>query len=77
MLCIEGRYLQHCFSHHLRICYLFIWQEQGMSVLKKAIVACTEEIERHKGKLTVKEAPRTVRFIVFLYVIIDLSAVHL
>ena len=48
-----------------------------MSVLKKAIVACTEEIERHKGKLTVKEAPRTVRFIVFLYVIIDLSAVHL
>ncbi|XP_055831304.1 eukaryotic translation initiation factor 2 subunit alpha homolog isoform X1 [Solanum dulcamara] len=35
-------------------------KEQGISVLSKAIAACTEEIERHKGKLTVKEAPRAV-----------------
>lgn len=35
-------------------------QDQGISVLRKAIAACTEEIERHKGKLTVKEPPRAV-----------------
>ncbi|KVH91989.1 Nucleic acid-binding, OB-fold [Cynara cardunculus var. scolymus] len=35
-------------------------KEQGISVLTKAIAACTEEIELHKGKLTVKEAPRAV-----------------
>ncbi|CAM9004226.1 unnamed protein product [Rhodiola kirilowii] len=35
-------------------------KEQGISVLTKAITACTEEIERHKGKLVVKEAPRAV-----------------
>ncbi|GKB39318.1 eukaryotic translation initiation factor 2 subunit alpha, partial [Tanacetum coccineum] len=33
---------------------------QGIAVLTKAIAACSEEIERHKGKLTVKEAPRAV-----------------
>lgn len=38
----------------------FLLQEQGITVLNQAIVACTEEIERHKGKLTVKEAPRAV-----------------
>lgn len=35
-------------------------KEQGISVLNKAIAACTEAIERHKGKLTVKEEPRAV-----------------
>uniref|UniRef100_A0A7N0V3Q5 Uncharacterized protein n=1 Tax=Kalanchoe fedtschenkoi TaxID=63787 RepID=A0A7N0V3Q5_KALFE len=35
-------------------------KEQGISVLSKAITACTEEIELHKGKLVVKEAPRAV-----------------
>ncbi|XP_031093466.1 eukaryotic translation initiation factor 2 subunit alpha homolog [Ipomoea triloba] len=35
-------------------------KEQGITVLNQAIVACNEEIERHKGKLTVKEAPRAV-----------------
>ncbi|XP_074308162.1 eukaryotic translation initiation factor 2 subunit alpha homolog [Silene latifolia] len=35
-------------------------KDQGISTLKKAIIACTEEIERHNGKLTVKDAPRTV-----------------
>lgn len=47
--------------------YLFWWfswiilnQNQGMSVLNNAIEACKEEIERHKGRLVVKEAPRTV-----------------
>ncbi|CAO2824841.1 unnamed protein product [Amaranthus hypochondriacus] len=35
-------------------------KEQGIATLNKAIVACTEEIERHKGKLVVKDAPRTV-----------------
>ncbi|KAL3521252.1 hypothetical protein ACH5RR_019401 [Cinchona calisaya] len=35
-------------------------KEQGIAILNKAIEACTEEIERHKGKLTVKEAPRVV-----------------
>ncbi|KAH9623786.1 hypothetical protein KSS87_015813 [Heliosperma pusillum] len=34
--------------------------DQGISTLKKAIIDCTEEIERHNGKLTVKDAPRTV-----------------
>lgn len=35
-------------------------KDQGISILTKAVTACTEEIERHKGKLTVKEAPRAV-----------------
>ncbi|XP_058074295.1 eukaryotic translation initiation factor 2 subunit alpha homolog [Magnolia sinica] len=35
-------------------------KEQGISVLNDAIKACTEEIDRHKGKLVVKEAPRAV-----------------
>ncbi|CAN4085157.1 unnamed protein product [Withania somnifera] len=35
-------------------------KEQGIAILTKAIAACTEEIERHKGKLSVKEAPRAV-----------------
>lgn len=41
--------------------YLFwVGQEQGISVLSNAILACTQEIEHHKGKLAVKEAPRVV-----------------
>lgn len=36
-------------------------QEQGIAILSEAIKACTEEIESHKGKLTVKDAPRAVR----------------
>jgi translation initiation factor 2 subunit 1 len=35
-------------------------KEQGIAILNKAIAACSEEIERHKGKLTVKEAARAV-----------------
>ncbi|CAI9091769.1 OLC1v1026880C3 [Oldenlandia corymbosa var. corymbosa] len=35
-------------------------KEQGIAVLNEAIKACAEEIERHKGKLLVKEAPRAV-----------------
>ncbi|CAL5413102.1 unnamed protein product [Camellia sinensis] len=35
-------------------------KERGISILNKAIAACTEEIDRHNGKLTVKVAPRTV-----------------
>ncbi|XP_042442109.1 eukaryotic translation initiation factor 2 subunit alpha homolog [Zingiber officinale] len=35
-------------------------KEQGISILNIAIKACTEEIELHKGKLTLKEAPRAV-----------------
>ncbi|OAY54956.2 hypothetical protein MANES_03G078600v8 [Manihot esculenta] len=35
-------------------------KEQGISVLNKAIAACTEAIEQHKGKLVVKEPPRAV-----------------
>ncbi|XP_068653466.1 eukaryotic translation initiation factor 2 subunit alpha homolog [Aristolochia californica] len=35
-------------------------KEQGISVLNNAIKSCTEEIDRHKGKLIVKEAPRAV-----------------
>ncbi|KAL0402946.1 UNVERIFIED_CONTAM: Eukaryotic translation initiation factor 2 subunit alpha [Sesamum radiatum] len=35
-------------------------KEQGIAILNQAIEACTEEIERHKGKLTVKEAARAV-----------------
>jgi hypothetical protein len=39
------------------------WQELGISILESAIRACVKEIEMHKGKLTVKEAPRAVHFI--------------
>ncbi|KAL6657296.1 hypothetical protein ACP70R_005076 [Stipagrostis hirtigluma subsp. patula] len=35
-------------------------KEQGISVLTDAIKACKDAIERHKGKLVVKEAPRAV-----------------
>ncbi|XP_052187544.1 eukaryotic translation initiation factor 2 subunit alpha homolog [Diospyros lotus] len=35
-------------------------KEQGIAILNKAIAACSDEIERHKGKLTVKEAARAV-----------------
>ncbi|GAV88084.1 S1 domain-containing protein/EIF_2_alpha domain-containing protein [Cephalotus follicularis] len=35
-------------------------KEQGISILSKAIAACTEAIEQHKGKLAVKEPPRAV-----------------
>ncbi|KAL2643489.1 hypothetical protein R1flu_011076 [Riccia fluitans] len=35
-------------------------KDLGISVLENAIKACTKEIEKHKGKLSVKEAPRAV-----------------
>ncbi|KAH9538890.1 hypothetical protein CY35_15G031400 [Sphagnum magellanicum] len=35
-------------------------KELGISVLDSAIKACVKEIEKHKGKLTVKEPPRAV-----------------
>nr|XP_043628378.1 eukaryotic translation initiation factor 2 subunit alpha homolog [Erigeron canadensis] len=35
-------------------------KEQGIKVLNQAIAACTNSIERHKGKLTIKEPPRAV-----------------
>ncbi|XP_044508508.1 eukaryotic translation initiation factor 2 subunit alpha homolog isoform X1 [Mangifera indica] len=35
-------------------------KDQGISVLTKAIAACTEAIEKQKGKLIVKEEPRAV-----------------
>nr|CAD1833848.1 unnamed protein product [Ananas comosus var. bracteatus] len=35
-------------------------RDKGISILTNAIKACTEEIDRHKGKLIVKEAPRAV-----------------
>lgn len=35
-------------------------KEKGISVLEAAIKACTAAIDAHKGKLTVKEAPRAV-----------------
>nr|KJB52031.1 hypothetical protein B456_008G242900 [Gossypium raimondii] len=34
--------------------------KQGIAILNKAITACTEAIEYHKGKLVVKEQPRAV-----------------
>ncbi|KAB1214523.1 Eukaryotic translation initiation factor 2 subunit alpha [Morella rubra] len=34
--------------------------DQGIVVLSRAITACTEALEKHKGKLLVKEAPRAV-----------------
>jgi translation initiation factor 2 subunit 1 len=37
-------------------------KDQGIQILRKAIVACTQEIESHKGKLIVKEAPRAVSY---------------
>nr|AFK46534.1 unknown [Medicago truncatula] len=35
-------------------------KEQGILVLKNAIACCMESIEKHKGKLTVKEQPKVV-----------------
>ncbi|CAI5463252.1 unnamed protein product [Closterium sp. Yama58-4] len=35
-------------------------KDKGIAVLERAIRAASEEIEKHKGKLTVKEAPRAV-----------------
>ncbi|PNT77569.1 hypothetical protein BRADI_1g65210v3 [Brachypodium distachyon] len=35
-------------------------KDQGISVLTDAVKACMTEIEKHKGKLVVKEAPRAV-----------------
>ncbi|KAE8683809.1 putative methyltransferase PMT23-like isoform X1 [Hibiscus syriacus] len=35
-------------------------KEQGIAILTKAITACTEAVEYHKGKLVVKEQPRAV-----------------
>ncbi|KVH91990.1 Nucleic acid-binding, OB-fold [Cynara cardunculus var. scolymus] len=35
-------------------------KEQGIRVLTEAISACAAAIERHKGKLTIKESPRAV-----------------
>ncbi|MCL7041430.1 hypothetical protein MKW94_007886 [Papaver nudicaule] len=35
-------------------------KEQGIKVLTNAIQVCTETIDSHKGKLVVKEKPRTV-----------------
>ncbi|CAA0834426.1 Eukaryotic translation initiation factor 2 subunit 1 [Striga hermonthica] len=35
-------------------------KEQGIEILNRAIDLCTIVIEQHKGKLTVKEAPRAV-----------------
>ncbi|CAA3011378.1 eukaryotic translation initiation factor 2 subunit alpha homolog [Olea europaea subsp. europaea] len=34
---------------------------KGIEIVSNAIVACTKEIERHKGKLVVRETPREVR----------------
>jgi hypothetical protein len=35
-------------------------QELGIAVLEAAVKACAKEIEKQKGKLVVKEAPRAV-----------------
>jgi hypothetical protein len=35
-------------------------QEQGIAVLTNATKVCAEAIEKHKGKLVVKEAARAV-----------------
>ncbi|KAI3689482.1 hypothetical protein L2E82_47440 [Cichorium intybus] len=35
-------------------------KEQGIKILTQAIAACGATIERHKGKLTIKESPRAV-----------------
>lgn len=35
-------------------------QDLGIAVLEAAVKACAKEIEKQKGKLVVKEAPRAV-----------------
>lgn len=45
-----------CFCGHLHL------QDKGISVLERAIKAAAGDIEKHKGKLTVKEAPRAVSY---------------
>lgn len=49
-------------------------QEQGITVLEKAIMACTEAIEHHKGKLVVKETPRAVSLVIYAHFIINISS---
>lgn len=39
-----------------------------MAILNKAIAACSEAIEKQKGKLVVKEAPRAVSSFFYLLV---------
>ena len=46
-----------------------VWQDLGIAVLENAIKACAKEIEKHKGKLLVKEAPRAVLSLLFLYIL--------
>jgi hypothetical protein len=45
--------------------FIAFWQDLGIAVLETAIKACAKEIEKHKGKLLVKEAPRAVLFLSF------------
>ena len=47
-------------------------QDLGIAVLESAVKACSKEIEKHKGKLLVKEAPRAV-CILFLHFVYSLS----
>ena len=44
----------------LMLVYDIIIQEQGIKLLTNAIAAWATSVERHKGKLTVKESPRAV-----------------
>jgi len=49
-----------CFVPFYLLNFSNIKQEQGIEILNKAIAACTETIETHKGKLVVKEGARAV-----------------
>lgn len=42
-------------------------QDQGIEILNKAIEACTEAIDIHKGKLVVKEGARAVSLFILPY----------
>lgn len=44
-----------------------LWQELGISILETAVKACTKEIEKYKGKLLVKEPPRAVSGLPFIF----------
>lgn len=45
-----------------------------MTILNNAIAACTEEIDHHKGKLIVKEAPRAVSFFHLLLKVVSFQS---
>ena len=72
MLCIVGKDMSLGICPYRAILVMtsfrcFLWQELGISILEMAVKACTKEIEKYKGKLLVKEPPRAVSNLQFIF----------